>query len=298
MNILLIGRHGQVAYELRRTLAGLGTVICLDRHTALPLDLANADSIRTAVREVRPGLIVNAAAYTAVDKAETETALADSINSIAPGILAEEARSLGAGLVHYSTDYVFQGDGSRPYREDDVTDPVNAYGIGKLRGEQAIAAVGIPHLILRTAWVYGQRGQNFLLTMLRLMREREVLRVVADQTGAPTWSRLIAEATGMMIACSLTDGRFEPGDRTGIYHLTSTGTTTWYGFAEAIRTLGIRQGLLQETCARLESIPTTGYPTPARRPAYSVLNTDKLAERFGYRLPDWHDGLALCLETD
>ncbi len=298
MNILLIGRRGQVAHELRRTLACLGSVTCLDRHTTLPIDLARPDSIRAAVSQVKPRLIVNAAAYTAVDQAETETALADAINGTAPGLLAEAALKVGAGLIHYSTDYVFPGEGTNPYREDDATGPTNVYGHSKLRGEQAIAEVGVPHYILRTAWVYGQRGQNFLLTMLRLMREREVLRVVDDQTGTPTWSRLIAEATSLMIAGSLSDGRFNPGDKTGVYHLTSTGTTTWFGFAQAIRTLGIANGLLSESCARLEPIPTRAYPTPARRPAWSVLNTDKLAERLGCRLPAWDEALSLCMETD
>jgi dTDP-4-dehydrorhamnose reductase len=295
MNILLIGRAGQVAHELRRTLACLGTVTCLDRHTPLCLDLARPDSIRAAVRQVKPDLIVNAAAYTAVDRAETETAQAHAVNATAPGLLAEAALGVGAGLIHYSTDYVFPGTGSQPYREDDATGPTNVYGESKLAGERAITEVGVPHYILRTAWVYGLRGQNFLLTMRRLMREREVLRVVDDQNGAPTWSRLIAEATSLMIADSRRDGRFEPEDRSGLYHLTSTGVTTWFGFAAAIRDLGIDHGLLSESCARLEPIPTRDYPTPARRPAWSVLDTDKLASRFGLRLPAWDDALALCL---
>lgn len=298
MNIVLVGRRGQVAYELRRTLACLGKVTCLDRHTALPLDMADADSIRTAMRQVKPGLIVNAAAYTAVDKAETEPRQAEFVNGIAPGVLAEEALKLGAGLIHYSTDYVFPGDGSQPYQEHDATGPANVYGQSKLMGERAIAEVGVPHLILRTAWVYGQRGQNFLLTMLRLMREREVLRIVDDQTGSPTWSRLIAEATALMVARSTVDDQFRPEDKSGVYHLTSTGTTTWFGFAEAIRAIGVRQGVLSESCARLEPIPTSAYPTPARRPAYSVLNTDKLAAHFGCRLSAWEQALELCLEQD
>lgn len=298
MNILLIGRQGQVAYELRRTLACLGTVVSVDRHTAQKLDLADADSICASLRAIKPGLIVNAAAYTAVDKAETEMDLAEKINGVAPGILAEEALKLGAGLIHFSTDYVFPGEGQTPYREDDPTAPGNCYGRSKLAGEQAIAAVGVPHYILRTAWVYGLRGNNFLLTMLRLMREREVVRVVNDQLGAPTWSRLIAEATSLMIARSLEAGVFRPHDRAGTYHLTSTGTTSWFGFAEAIRNQGIARGLLPESSATLEPIPTTAYPTPAQRPAYSVLNTDKLASNFGCRLPEWDAALKLCLEAD
>ena len=298
MNILLIGSQGQVAFELKRSLACLGTVICVDRHSNPLLDLADADSICRTVRLIRPGLIVNAAAYTAVDKAETDENLARQVNGIAPGILAEEALALGAGLIHYSTDYVFPGNGSQPYREDDATAPNNVYGHSKLQGEQAIAATGCPAYILRTAWVYGQRGHNFLLTMLRLMREREVVRVVDDQIGAPTWSRLIAEATSLMIARSLVAGQFHPDGREGIYHLTAAGQTSWFGFAEAIRSQGIANGLLPSTCATVEPIPTSAYPTPAQRPAYSVLDNSKLADHFGVQLPAWETGLELCLARD
>jgi len=298
MKILLVGRQGQVAHELRRSLACLGNLISLDRHTPLRLDLADPDSIVQCVRDIRPALIVNAAAYTAVDRAETETELAYAINGTAPGILAEEARALGAGLIHFSTDYVFPGDASVPYQETDATGPGNVYGHSKLKGEQAIQQVGVPHYILRTAWVYGLRGQNFLLTMLRLMREREVVRVVDDQQGAPTWSRAIAEATALMIARSLSDRGFETGGREGIYHLTASGSTHWFGFAAAIRTGAIAKGLLPDSSAVLEPISTAGYPTPAKRPAYSVLNTDKLAQHFGCRLPHWEDSLSLCLDAN
>lgn len=296
MKILLTGREGQVAWELRRTLACLGEVVALDRKTPLSLNLADADSIRKAVETVRPGLIVNAAAYTAVDKAEQDRDTAFAVNGIAPGILAEQARKLGAGIIHYSTDYVFPGDAATPCREDDATGPQGVYGSSKLAGEQAVAAVGAPHYILRTAWVYGNRGGNFLLTMLRLMREREVVRVVADQLGAPTWSRLIAEATALLIARSLdADGRFAPGERGGVYHLSCGGQASWFEFAQAIRESGLAAGLLAETCARVEGIPSSEYPTPAKRPAYSVLSNDKLFEAFGLRMPGWREALALCL---
>ncbi|HYE37889.1 dTDP-4-dehydrorhamnose reductase [Methylocaldum sp.] len=295
MKILLIGRDGQVAWELRRSLACLGKVIALDRRSAPVLDLTDPDSIRTAIRQVQPQLIVNAAAYTAVDKAEQESDLAWRINAVAPGIMAEEALTVGAGLIHYSTDYVFPGDGETPYRESHPTGPQNAYGRSKLAGEQAIQQTGVHHFILRTAWVYGRRGQNFLLTMLRLMRERELLRIVDDQRGAPTWSRLIAEATALMVARSGENGRFEPGDRQGIYHLTCGGQTSWYGFACRIRDYSHENGLLPESAARLEPIPSSDYPTPASRPAFSVLSNEKLFQHFGLQLPAWDQALELCL---
>lgn len=293
--ILLIGHDGQVAWELQRTLACLGRVVALGRATEPALDLLQPEELRQTLREIRPDIIVNAAAYTAVDKAESEPETAYRINAEAVGILAEEARTLGIGLVHYSTDYVFSGLADRPYVEDDPTDPLGAYGHGKLAGEEAIRAAEVPHLILRTAWVYGRRGQNFLLTMLRLMRERDELGIVADQFGAPTWSRLIAEATSLMLGACLKEGRFALDDVFGTYHLTSQGQTSWYGFAEAIRDIGLARGLLDPSAARLKPITTSEYPTPARRPAYSVLSNRKLRERFGIALPDWRAALDLCL---
>ncbi|MCX7111074.1 MAG: dTDP-4-dehydrorhamnose reductase [Proteobacteria bacterium] len=296
MKILVTGQVGQVAWELRRTLACLGEVVALELGSApLSLDLADAGSIRQVVQTVKPGLIVNAAAYTAVDKAEQDQAIAYAVNATALGFLAEEANKIGAGIIHYSTDYVFPGDASVPYRETDDTGPNSVYGASKLAGEQAIIDSGIPHYILRTAWVYGNRGGNFLLTMLRLMRERELVRVVNDQLGSPTWSRMIAEATALIIAQSLENGRFVPGDRSGIYHLTNGGQTSWFGFAQAIREEGIASGLLPETCARIEGIPSSEYPTPAKRPAYSVLNNTKLDEVFNLRLPEWREALGLCV---
>lgn len=296
MKILVTGREGQVAWELRRSLACFGEVVALDRRSALPLDLSSTDSIRHAIAVVQPDLIVNAAAYTAVDKAEQDRDNAFAINAAAPATLAEAAVQRGAGLIHYSTDYVFPGDAAAPYREDAATGPRSAYGASKLAGEQAIAASGVAHYTLRTAWVYGNRGSNFLLTMLRLLRERERLRVVNDQIGAPTWSRLIAEATALLIARSLNaHGAFDPGQRSGLYHLSSGGATSWHGFASAIRTAAIQANTLAETCAILEAIPSHQYPTAAQRPAYSVLSNAKLNTEFGLQLPDWREGLALCL---
>jgi dTDP-4-dehydrorhamnose reductase len=295
MDILLIGYEGQVAWELRRTLACLGRAVALGRNTRPALDLRDVAAIREAVRTHRPHLIVNAAAYTAVDKAEEDSEAAHRINAEAVGILAEEARASDAGLIHYSTDYVFPGDASQPYREDDPTDPLGVYGQSKRRGEEYISQVGARHLILRTAWVYGGRGANFLLTMLRLMRERESLGIVDDQHGAPTWSRLIAEATALLVARCGRDGRFDPAERSGTYHLTSAGATTWFGFASRIRELAISRGLLDDSAAALNPIPTSAYPTPARRPHYSVLSNEKLKAAFDLALPDWDTALALCL---
>jgi dTDP-4-dehydrorhamnose reductase len=296
MKILVIGREGQVAYELRRTLACLGEVVALERESSLSADLADPGSLRNVVDQVRPALIVNAGAYTAVDKAEQEQELAWKINGEGPGVLAEAAKAIGAAFIHYSTDYVFPGDAATPYAEDAPVGPLSSYGRSKLAGEEAIRQVGGEYLILRTAWVYGRRGQNFLLTMLRLMRERELLKVVADQQGAPTWSRLIAEATALLAARGLQEGGFAWGEKSGTYHLTSGGQTTWHGFAAKIREMGIARGLLAETCATLEPIPTSGYPTPAHRPAYSVLSCDKLRAAFGLAMPDWEENLGLCLD--
>ncbi len=290
--ILLLGRNGQVAWELRRTLAPLGEVIALDRHSSPSVDLASIDTLAPAIRAFRPDTIVNAAAYTAVDKAEEEPQQAEQINAIAPAVMAEEAEKLGALLVHYSTDYVFSGDAATPYREEDPLDPQSIYGHSKLAGEQAIVSSGASYLILRTAWVYGARGHNFLLTMLRLMKEREQLGVVDDQIGSPTWSRLIAEATAQILA-----QQFKGQQQQGIYHLTCAGQTSWYGFACKIRDLGLQWGLLDNKAALVNPIGSEAYPTPAKRPAYSVLNNDKLKNTFGLQLPDWQQALELCMES-
>jgi dTDP-4-dehydrorhamnose reductase len=298
MKILLLGREGQVAWELRRSLAAVGDVVAVDRRTAgLTVDLANLSSLRRAIGEVRPHLIVNAAAYTAVDKAEQETELAWRINAEAPGVIATEAARIGAGLIHYSTDYVFgENQANEPYPEHHQTAPQSVYGRSKLAGEEAIQSAGVPHVILRTAWVYGRRGHNFLLTMLRLLRDRDVVKVVEDQRGAPTWSRHIADATALLAVQCRTSNVFRPESRSGIYHLTCSGETSWHGFAERICTDAQRRGLLGNHVARLEGIPTSGYPTAAQRPAYSVLANDKLAEAFGLRLPAWEDALGFCLD--
>jgi len=288
MKILLTGTLGQVGWELRRTLAGLGEVVAVD---AAEMNLADPAAIRRTVRQLAPGLIVNPAAYTAVDKAEAEVDLAYAVNATAPGVLAEEAERLGALLVHYSTDYVFDGAKAEPWREDDTPNPLNVYGASKLAGEQAIQAACARHLIFRTSWVYGARGANFVLTMRRLMRERPELKIVADQIGAPTWSRLLAEATAQIAARLVTPGAgFSGTCPWGVYHMTNGGETSWHGFAEAIQALDE-----PEVPARLVAIPSSDYPTPAQRPLNSRLDNDKLDQTFGLRLPHWQAALGLCL---
>jgi len=271
---------------LSRTLPGLGELVALGREE---LNLADPDQIRAQVRKIQPHLIVNAAAYTAVDQAESEAELAFQINGIAPGILAEEALKLGAGLVHYSTDYVFDGQSRTPYNEDDSTAPLGAYGRTKLAGEEAIRRAGVPHLILRTSGVYATRGQNFLLTMQRLAREGKDLRVVNDQVTAPTWCREIAEATRNILA-QTGDGTARSLERVaGTYHLSSAGETNWYEFARSIFDF---TGLHPKS---LTPIPTSQYPTPARRPPYSILSNEKVRAVFGIELPDWKSALRRCL---
>jgi len=277
VRILLTGRNGQVGWELARTLAPLGEIIATDRAA---LDLADAGAVRRVVREAKPELIVNAAAYTAVDQAEAEPDLAMRINGAAPGVLADEAKRLGALLVHYSTDYVFDGSGKRAYAEGDATNPINAYGRSKLAGEQAIAASGARHLILRSSWVYGRRGRNFLLAILQRARSGAPLRVVDDQVGAPTWCRQIAEATARIVAGGSGAG--------GICNLSAGGETTWYGFARAIIALS---GI----AAEVKPITSAEYPTAAARPRYSVLDCARLSHEFGISLPHWRDGLARCM---
>lgn len=286
--ILLIGWNGQVGWELRRTLAPLGEVIAVDHPD---IDLAKPDSIVHWTDTTRPGIIVNAAAYTAVDKAESDETAAMAINGMAPGILAEQARALKALLVHYSTDYVYAGTKGAPYVESDEADPPGVYGRSKLEGDLAVQRIHPAHLIFRLCWVYGLRGHNFLLTMQRLAREREVLRVVNDQFGCPTWSRLIAETTALALKQVL-DSR----DATrfhGLYHLAAAGHTTWHAFAEAIVQ---RMPAGERRCRQIDPIPTRDYPTPARRPAHSVLSCAKLDRAFGLRLPSWEETLELALD--
>jgi dTDP-4-dehydrorhamnose reductase len=287
--ILLIGKIGQVGWELRRTLAPMGDITCVDFPD---IDLTSGDSIRQWVRETRPDIVLNAAAYTAVDKAESEPDRAMKINGVAPGILAEEAKKLGALLVHYSTDYVFDGAKTVPYVETDPPNPLGVYGRSKLAGDEAVRAIGGAHLIFRLCWVYGARGQNFMLTMMRLAREREKLRVVSDQTGCPTWSRMIAETTALALKQAV--AARDLGALTGTYHLASSGVTSWQGFAQAIINLMPAEG---KKCSVVEAISTSEYPTPAKRPAYSVLDCDKLQRAFGLRLPHWEASLKQVLEA-
>ena len=286
--ILVTGVNGQVGFELLRSLQGLGRVVACDRSV---LDLSDLDRVRSVVRELKPSIIVNPAAYTAVDKAETDVDAARRLNVEVPRAFAEEAARLGAALVHYSTDYVFDGTKEGAYVETDATNPQNVYGLTKLEGEQAIAATGCAHLILRTSWVYGRRGKNFLLTMLKLGSERPELRVVADQVGAPTWSKTIATATAHIVAQALAaDDADWWAQRSGVYHFTSAGATSWHGFAEAIFAQA-----MGEHAPKVLPIPASDYPVPAKRPSNSRLSHDKLTEAFGLRLPDWADALKLCL---
>ncbi|WP_457284570.1 dTDP-4-dehydrorhamnose reductase [Pseudomonas fragi] len=285
MKILISGKTGQVAVELQKHLAGLGELIVLGRDV---LDLNQPDQIRAQVRAHKPDLLIIAAAHTAVDQAENEPELAFAINAIAPGVFAEEAAALGIPLIHYSTDYVFDGRKPAPYTEDDATNPLGVYGKSKLAGELAIAASGAQHLILRTSWVYSTHGKNFLLTMQRLLQERSELRVVADQIGAPTWAGTIAQSTRALIE------RWQSGDAAawGTYHLTASGETSWFGFTQAIAGHLTAQG---KACATLEPIPASAYPTPAARPQNSRLDCSKLAREWGVTQPDWEAALSACL---
>lgn len=290
MRILVTGIHGQVGFELLSSLAPLGEVLPADR--AL-IDLTQPDQIRAQLRALQPELIVHPAAYTAVDRAEQEPALAMAINAQAVGVLAEEAERLGAALIHYSTDYVFDGALDRPYRETDPTGPLGVYGHSKLLGEQLLAERCSQYLVLRTSWVYGTRGANFLLTMLRLSQERERLRVVDDQVGAPTWCRYIAERTSALVTRHVV----REAERTvvrcgsGIVHLSAAGSTSWAGFAREIFRLAGRH-------TPVDDIPTSAYPTPARRPANSRLDTQKLNDLLGVPGEDWHEGLRRCLQGE
>ena len=281
--ILLTGISGQVGRELQRTLQPLGDVIACDRSR---FDLTQPEALRATLQALRPTLIVNPAAYTAVDKAESEPDLAMTINATAPAVLAEFAREADALLVHFSTDYVFAGDQPTAYSEDDIPAPLGVYGRSKLAGEQAITASGCRHLIFRTSWVYGLHGHNFLKTMLRLAQERDELRVVDDQFGAPTWSRMIAETVAAALA------RYQ--GQHGIYHCSAGGFTTWHGFAEAIIDRAHRQGLLNKTIP-VRRITTADFPTPAKRPANSRLDCDRLQHDFDLAPPDWETQLGLCL---
>lgn len=297
--ILLIGANGQIGWELQRVLASLGPVSAPGHDR---LDLADRDQLRRCVRDIVPALVINAAAYTDVDGAEANEDLAMAVNAAAPGILAEEARRLNIPLVHYSTDYVFGGtpspaSGNRPHREDDPPSPINTYGHSKLAGERAVQAVAGPHLIFRTSWIYAARGANFLRTMQRLARECEELRVVDDQTGTPTWARMVAEATIQALARCWGPGDADPLSGTGgLYHLSATGQATWHSFAEAILRHSLEAGEQNIRARRVIPVPSSEFPRPARRPAYSVLDNGAVFETFGIRLPHWHSQLDLCLQ--
>jgi dTDP-4-dehydrorhamnose reductase len=296
LKILLTGKSGQVGYELERSLQGLGEIVAMDRSG---MDLVNLDQVREVIRTVKPDLIINPAAYTAVDLAENEQDLAMRVNAEAPGVMAEEAKRLGAALIHYSTDYVFDGAKNGSYVEDDVPNPQNVYGRSKLAGERVIQESGVSHLILRTSWVYGARGKNFLKTVQRLAEERDELRIVADQFGAPTWCRTIAQTTTYMVMKLQLDSRSRKNtgiadevwtDYSGLYHLTAQGKTSWHGFAQAI--------VDQSSTTRkipVKPIATQDYPLPARRPKNSVLSSDKLTATF-CGLPAWDAALRLSLD--
>jgi dTDP-4-dehydrorhamnose reductase len=283
---LIFGRVGQVGWELRHKLACLGQVSSVDFPE---IDFSKPDTIRDAVRAAGPTVIVNAAAYTAVDKAEASPEPAWAINATGPGVIAEEAKRLGALMVHYSTDYVYDGSKQGPWVETDKPNPLSVYGKTKLAGDEAIAAIGGDYLILRTSWVYGARGANFLLTMLRLAKERPELRIVDDQTGSPTTSECLAQATADILSQVITPGGGLAG-RGGVYHLTSSGATTWFGFAKAFLSK-------QAVCPKLTPIPASEYPLPAQRPVNSVLSCDRIAETFGIRMPSWELALDRVLET-
>ncbi len=287
MKILLLGKNGQVGWELQRSLSVLGELMALDRHSTPCGDLSQPQRLQEIVRALRPDVIVNAAAHTAVDKAESEVDLARTLNATAPGMLAQAAAEVGAWLVHYSTDYVFDGSGEKPWAEGDATGPLGVYGQTKLEGEQAIAASGCRHLIFRTSWVYAARGGNFAKTMLRLAQERERLTVIDDQHGAPTGADLIADVTAHAIRIVQ-----QKPELAGLYHLVAGGETSWHGYAShAIARAREMRPDLGWKVAEIAPVPTSAFPTPARRPLNSRLNTEKLQQAFGLALPHWQRGV-------
>jgi dTDP-4-dehydrorhamnose reductase len=304
MKILLTGSTGQLGHYLQSTLATIGTVIIAPREQ---MDLSQPELVRASIRDIKPDLIVNPAAYTAVDRAESERELAYAINAESPQVMAKEAKRLGIALVHYSTDYVFNGEQHAPngeltpYFETDATDPINVYGASKLAGENAIRASGCDHLILRTSWVYSLFGKNFLLTMLRLANEREELKIVADQWGAPSSAPWLATATTEILAqyksmlAEESAAQIWWEKNSGTYHMTPTGFTSWCGFTEEIVRLAAQQNLLGKPAPRISGIPASDYPTPAKRPMNSRLNTDLLAKQFALSIPSWQEALAECL---
>ena len=294
MKILLIGKNGQVGWELQRSLRPLGEVTAFD---CPEIDLGKPESLPAIVRQVKPRVIVNAAAYTAVDKAESEQDVANRVNGDSVGVLAREAAAIGAWMVHYSTDYVFDGTGTRPWTEADSTNPVNAYGRSKLLGEQQLAASGCRHLLFRTSWVYAARGHNFVRTILRLAAERDSLRVIADQHGVPTSAELLADVTALALHQVCREGA--AGDaRAGTYHLVPRGETTWHGIAVAAVEEALAAGAaLKCTPDRIAPIPTSEYPLSAPRPANSRLSVDRVEQAFGIRCPDWREQLLRAVQS-
>ncbi|MGZ7097092.1 MAG: dTDP-4-dehydrorhamnose reductase [Candidatus Angelobacter sp.] len=299
LKIVIVGRNGQLAWEANRRLQGLGQIICVGRPE---FDLADIDGVRAEIRRIRPSVLVNAAAYTAVDQAESDPEAVMKINSDAPAAMADEAKRLGALFISYSTDYVFDGKNTSAYQETDSPAPLNVYGASKLSGERAVEAVGGSHLIFRTSWVYGARGKNFLKTILKLAAERPELKIVDDQVGAPTWSRDLADATGKIIEHLVGESSLKSvsigealGDRRGIYHMTAAGSVSWCGFATAIVEEMRKRGLSKRNLAKVIPIPSSQYPTPAARPQNSRLCNQKLSRVFGVSLPPWRESLAAVM---
>ena len=292
MQITLLGKHGQLGWELQRTLAPLGSLTALDFPE---IDLAKPDTYTRILDELRPGVIVNAAAYTAVDRAESEPEIAMAVNGDAPGILAEFASRTGAILIHYSTDYVFDGGLARPYSEVDIPNPLNLYGKSKLAGERAVEQVGDKFLILRTSWVYSMRGDSFVNKVLRWSREQHTLRIVTDQVSGPTWARMLAEATAQTLTLAMHNGISWLGERAGLYHLAGSGYASRHAWAEAI----LRNDPEREQQVTRQVLPalTADFPTPARRPLFSALDCNLFKDTFDLRLPDWEDGLRMAMET-
>lgn len=293
MKILLFGKNGQVGWELQRALAPLGELIALDRHSGDGLcgDLTNLSGIAETIVQVKPDVIVNAAAHTAVDKAESEPELAKTINALASEVMAQQALACGAWLIHYSTDYVFDGSGDRPWQETDVTGPLGVYGATKLEGEQHIQQSGCKHIILRTSWVYAAKGNNFAKTMLRLAQERDSLNVINDQVGAPTGAELIADVTAHIIRTAQ-----QQSEVSGVYHLVAAGETSWFDFAKLVLETAVKAGkVLKVQPEAVQPIPTSAYPTPAKRPHNSRLNTCKLETTFNLTLPNWQTGVVRML---
>jgi dTDP-4-dehydrorhamnose reductase len=287
MKILLTGKTGQVGKELNNILKDTEELVSVGREQ---LDLSKIDSIEPTILDIKPDIIINAAAYTSVDKAEEEPDLAMTINGVAPGVLAEAAKKVGASLIHYSTDYVFDGRSNTPYREEDATCPLNIYGESKLAGEKSIAKAGVPYLIFRTSWVYSLQGKSFLQTIKKLAAQKDTLRIVDDQIGAPTWAGSIARATHKILEQCVRD-KSEPS-LSEVFHLTCKGQSSWYGFAKEVLDLS---GASQDT--QVLPIPTSDYPSPAVRPTYSLLSNDKLKKVFAFEMPHWNDALKDCMHS-